>query len=66
MTLELISLYKNGDLFIFSKFLFLGIFGSEEEISQKITPWHKLSNRFLRHMVIFEYLRYIFMVNQNI
>ena len=39
--IELISLYKIDVLFIFSKFLVLDIFGSEEEIWQKITPWRK-------------------------
>ena len=41
MMIELVLLYKIGGLSIFSKFLVLGIFGSEEEISQKITPWRK-------------------------
>ena len=39
--IELISLCKKCVLSIFSKFLILGIFGSEEEILQKITPWRK-------------------------
>ena len=39
MIKELISLYKIGVLFIFSKFLVLGILGTGEEILQKIkTP----------------------------
>ena len=39
--IEIISLYIIGVLSIFSIFLNLGIFGSEEEILQKITPWRK-------------------------
>ena len=39
--IELILLYKIGVLSIFSKFLVLGIFESEEKIWQKITPWRK-------------------------
>ena len=34
--IQLVSLYKNVVLSIFSKFLALGIVGSEEEILQKI------------------------------
>ena len=41
MTIELISHYTIGVLSIILKFLVLGIFGSEEEILQKITPWRK-------------------------
>ena len=37
--MELISLYKIGVLFIFSKYFFLRIFGSKEKILQNITPW---------------------------
>ena len=39
--IELNSIYKIGVLSIFSKFLVPGIFGSEEKICQKITPWCK-------------------------
>ena len=41
MKIELISLYKNGVLSFFSIFLVLEIFGSEEEIFKKLTPWRK-------------------------
>ena len=39
--IEPIELNKNGVLSIFSKFLVLGIFSSEEKISQEITPFRK-------------------------
>ena len=39
--IELISLYQFGVLSIFFKFLVFEIFGSEEEILLKITPWRK-------------------------
>ena len=66
MIIELIFLYKIGFFFI-SKFLVLGILNSEEEIFQNFcvmvlfqnnTMTQKSSIRFMRHGVIFEYLRY--------
>ena len=38
MMIELVLLYEIGVFFIFSKFLVLRIFSSEEELLQKIKP----------------------------
>ena len=51
--IELISLYKIGGLFIFSKFQVLEILSIEEEILQKITPWGKNQVFAFRAMVLF-------------